>query len=200
MEAVRSTGANIYCQKRHAPIPPAAAGEPNICTCSIMLFAVGMAPSTRNTSQNAGLEGTAAAGSVALSPRKIPTFSRGIAASRTAAMDSAVRLSHNECSGPCASEAPNMMMTCGMAAPEMMSAASTRTNSAPPGSNMAARSGGVTPTTMPKIDAMTLLFTAGARVAATRRRNRGRRDTVVAVAVRSSRLAAAAGSRLGCCC
>lgn len=106
MVPVRSTGASAYCQKRHAPMPPAAAWEPYICTCSIMLLAVGMAPSTRNTSQNAGLEGTADAESVARSARNMQTFSRGIAARRTVAMDNAVCLSHREWSGPLASEAP----------------------------------------------------------------------------------------------
>ena len=60
-------------------------------TWSIMLLAVGMAPSTRNTSQNAGLEGTAAGGSVARSAKNMRTLSKGIAARRTAAMDNANR-------------------------------------------------------------------------------------------------------------
>lgn len=106
MVPVSSTGATTYCQKRHAPMPPAAAWEPYICTCSIMLLAVGMAPSTRNTSQKAGLEGTADAESVARSARNMKTFRRGITAKRTIAIDNAVRLSHSEWSGPLAREAP----------------------------------------------------------------------------------------------
>lgn len=60
---VSTTGAIAYCQNMHAPIPPAARLLPYICTCSIMLFAVGVPPSTKNVSQKAFDAGTASTGS-----------------------------------------------------------------------------------------------------------------------------------------
>mmetsp|Transcript_1194 Transcript_1194/g.4729 ORF Transcript_1194/g.4729 Transcript_1194/m.4729 type:complete len:407 (-) Transcript_1194:50-1270(-) len=130
-----------------------------------MLFAVGVAPSIRNVSQNAGDAGTALDGNAFRNTRNKPTFTVGMPISRIKHTPAAQKPSHASCFGPLANDAPRMMITCGIAPAAMIEAQSCTTNSTPFASNSACLSAGTTPTKIPSKLAATFAFNAGPRAA-----------------------------------